>query len=282
MKIRDFKTAPLPFQGQKRFFVPQYEKALKEINEKQKITLIVDLFGGSGLLSHVAKRTLPDCQVIYNDFDGYTRRLRNIPRTNLLLNDIRELVTTEREKRILPEIKDKVINRIRAEEKTGFVDYITISTSLLFSANYVLNINELTKATLYNNIKQTEYLDCANEYLNGLDVLKQDYYLLFERYKNYPGVLFTIDPPYLSTDTTTYNSDKYWRLGDYLNVLRLLKDTNYVFFTSNKSSLIELCEWFTNNYNLHNPFHKAKTVRRKNTLTPNGSYTDIMIYKNKE
>ena len=34
---------------------------------------IVDVFGGSGLLSHTAKQLKPKATVIYNDFDGYTK-----------------------------------------------------------------------------------------------------------------------------------------------------------------------------------------------------------------
>ena len=72
-----YLTAPLPFQGQKRNFVGEFRAALSELNPAGEITTIVDLFGGSGLLSHTAKRHAPECRVIYNDFDGYRERLEN-------------------------------------------------------------------------------------------------------------------------------------------------------------------------------------------------------------
>ena len=37
-----------------------------------------------------------------------------------------------------------------------------------------------------------------------------------------------IDPPYLSTDVETYKM--YWRLTDYLDVLRVLKKHPFVYF----------------------------------------------------
>lgn len=43
-----FKTAPLPFQGQKRRFAGGYAVALSQLKAKQDIKIIVDLFGGSG------------------------------------------------------------------------------------------------------------------------------------------------------------------------------------------------------------------------------------------
>lgn len=49
-------SAPLPFRGQKRNFASRLRKALEPLND---ISLIVDCFGGSGLLSRVAKDAIP-------------------------------------------------------------------------------------------------------------------------------------------------------------------------------------------------------------------------------
>ena len=38
-------------------------------------TVFVDLFGGSGLLSHITKRCKPEATVIYNDFDNYHKQM---------------------------------------------------------------------------------------------------------------------------------------------------------------------------------------------------------------
>lgn len=58
-------SAPLPFVGQKRMFAKEFIKVLEQFPED---TVFVDLFGGSGLLSHIAKRSKPDATVVYNDF----------------------------------------------------------------------------------------------------------------------------------------------------------------------------------------------------------------------
>jgi hypothetical protein len=107
-----------------------------------------------------------------------------------------------------------------------------------------------------------------------------DYKELFDQYKDAPGVLFIVDPPYLSTDTGTYQSDKYWKLRDYLDVLNVLVDTNYIFFSSNKSSIIELCEWLEDNKNgFCNPFAQSVLNTQNVTLNKTASYTDLMLYK---
>lgn len=84
-----YKSAPLPFQGQKRRYIGEFRRVLGEIRDAR---IFVDLFGGSGLLSHVAKRERPDAMVIYNDFDGYRTRLDNIARTNALISKLRNIM----------------------------------------------------------------------------------------------------------------------------------------------------------------------------------------------
>ncbi len=67
--MKRYTQAPLPFQGQKRRFTKYFEKALDNYPDT---AIYVDLFGGSGLLSHVVKSKYPNAKVIYNDFDDYS------------------------------------------------------------------------------------------------------------------------------------------------------------------------------------------------------------------
>lgn len=277
-----FKTAPLPFQGQKRRFAGGFATALSELKTKQDVKIVVDLFGGSGLLAHIAKHIIPEAKVIYNDYDNYSQRLMNIDKTNKLLDDIRLLlVGIQRDKqRIDEERKIKILDCIAQADKDGYVDYITLSASLLFSAKYALTLEEFSKENFYNRVKASAYDFDPDEYLAGLDVVRVDYKELYNKYKDIPGVVFVVDPPYLSTDTSTYNSDKYWRLRDYLDVLNVLVDTNYIFFTSNKSSLIELCEWLDDNKKeFANPFARSVLNTQNVTINKTANYTDMMLYR---
>ena len=54
---RNYKCAPVPFMGQKRYFLRDFTEVLQQV--EGEIDTVVDLFGGSGLLSHTAKRGLP-------------------------------------------------------------------------------------------------------------------------------------------------------------------------------------------------------------------------------
>lgn len=272
---KNYTQAPLPFQGQKRKWNGEFKQALRHFDD---CNVFVDLFGGSGLLSHFTHTQRPDAVVIYNDFDGYHSRIANIPRTNALLADLRTMLQGYPDSKMIREpLRTAILERILEDERTGMVDYITLSSSLLFSMNYATSYEDLRKNTLYNNIRQTDYN--ADGYLDGIEVVRHDYRDLFNRWRGRPNVCFFIDPPYLSTDAATYTN--YWRLGDYLDVLHTLKDTNYFYFTSNKSSIVELCDWLEHNYDACNPF--AGAVRRETTsrMNYNSTYTDIMLFKHR-
>lgn len=273
-----YLSAPLPFVGQKRMFAKEFIKVLEQFNDK---TVFVDLFGGSGLLSHITKCKRPDATVVYNDYDGYRMRLQAIPQTNALLADLRDIAKNVlRHKPIKGEARECIFERIIQEERNaGYVDFITISSSLMFSMKYQLSVEGMRKETLYNNIRTTDYPLCP-DYLDGLTITSCDYKELYERYKDVSGVVFLVDPPYLSTEVGTYKM--YWRLSDYLDVLNVLRDKPFVYFTSNKSSIIELCEWIGNNKALGNPFKDCQKVEFNAHMNYSAKYTDIMLYKKQD
>ena len=273
-KQKLYLSAPLPFVGQKRMFAKEFIKVLEQFPEN---AVFVDLFGGSGLLSHIAKNQKPNAKVVYNDFDNYRYRLDAIPNTNALLADLRQYAEgIARHKAIEGEARERIFERLEQEQRTnGYIDFITISSSLLFSMKYVSSIEEMKKETLYNNIRKSAYQPCP-DYLQGIEVVSCDYKELFEQYKNTPNVVFLVDPPYLSTEVGTYNM--YWRMSDYLDVLTVLKEHAFVYFTSNKSSIVELCEWLGNNQTIGNPFARCRKVEFNATMNYNATYTDMMFY----
>ncbi|HAP94527.1 DNA adenine methylase [Epilithonimonas hominis] len=272
----NYVQAPLPFQGQKRRFLKPFKTALGSFPPD---AIYVDLFGGSGLLSHTVKQMYPDAKVIYNDFDSYSHRIENVDKTNALLSDIREICAYEpRKERLSEGLRSEIIGRISKE--SGFIDWVTISSSLLFSMNYITSFEQLKKEKFYNKVRLSNYV--TEGYLEGVDRVRKDYRDLFAEYRDHKNVVFLVDPPYLSTDCSTYSRPDYWKLSDYLNVLKTIEDTSYFYFTSNKSQIVELCDWMELNCYCRNPFEGSTTVTISTSLTYNASYEDIMIYKNNE
>ncbi|SCY94942.1 Site-specific DNA-adenine methylase [Flavobacterium caeni] len=261
--------------GQKRKFL----KKVKEIIvDHPADCTYVDLFGGSGLLSHTIKKSVPTARVIYNDFDNYRERLANIKQTNALLHDIRQIVTgLPKDKKIGANERCLILDRVRREEiEKGYVDFITVSSSILFSMKYVTSMAELERETLYNVVRESDY--DATGYLDGVEIECMDYKAMFEKYKGGQNVVWLVDPPYLSTETGTYKSS-YWKLKDYLDVLNVLDGTNYLYFTSNKSQIVELCEWIETRTATANPFYGATTSTMAVQMNHSAKYTDMLLFK---
>lgn len=272
--MKEYLSAPLPFVGQKRMFASEFKKILKQYPDD---AVYVDLFGGSGLLSHITKREKPDATVIYNDYDNYCKRLKNIPRTNQLLSDFRQIAAGLPRNKLIPkEVQMKIYGRIEKEEKIwGYVDYITLSSSLLFSMKYKTSLEGLKKESLYNHIRKSGY-QLPGDYLDGLIVTHEDYKDVFNRYKEIPNTVFLVDPPYLSTDVGTYTMN--WKLADYLDVLAILQAHPFIYFTSNKSQILELCDWMGKHPGMGNPFQNAAIATFNARMNYNAFYTDMMLY----
>ena len=271
----NYNQAPLPFQGQKRKFVKIFAEKIETLPDD---TIFVDLFGGSGLLSRAAKDTKPMCRVIYNDYDDYHLRIANIANTNKLIAEIRGITgSMPRFQRLSSDVKEKILTVIaKHEQDVGYVDYITISSSIMFSSKYVLSLNGLRKESFYNSVKKQDY-DRASDYLDGLEICKCDYMRLFDEFKNNEKAFFICDPPYLNTDVTTYKMN--WTLRDYLRVLNCLRASQFAFFTSEKSSLVELLEWLEDKFSYNNPLKKANEYRIRTTVNGTAGYEDIMLLK---
>lgn len=273
MNGKNYTSAPLPFMGQKRRFISDFKRAL---NNFQEATVFIDLFGGSGLLSHIAKQERPHVRVVYNDFDGYTIRLMNVAHTNAILQELRGIVADcPPEKKIPKDVCIQIFNLLEKSERNGFVDYVTLSSSLLFSMKYVTSLDELRKSTLYNCVRKSDYE--VSGYLSGVETVSVDYLQLFEQYKNDTGAVFFVDPPYLSTEVGVYNC--YWKLSNYLDVLKVLKDTSFFYFTSTKSNIEELLEWIEHNLNAENPLRGSTRCSLTAYTGNNVTFTDVMHYK---
>lgn len=239
------KTAPLPFTGQKRMFLRQFENILKDNipNDGEGFT-ILDVFGGSGLLAHNAKRILPKATVIYNDFDGYAERLTHINDTNRLRQELFEILKDEpRSAKLSNTAKAKVLDHIRKSADNGtFVDVQTLAGWLLFSGRQVANLDEfLAESTFYNRIVKTDYPN-ADGYLDGLTLECLDFEKLLQKYQNTPNCLLVLDPPYLCTAQGSYAMHGYFGMTKFLTLMHYVRPP-YVFFSSTRAELLDYMDY---------------------------------------
>lgn len=271
-KKKTYSTPPLPFRGNKRYFVKEFRKVLKNLKD---IDVVVDLFGGSGLLSRAAKDVLPHARVIYNDFDGYTKRLENIERTNEILDLIRPFVEgLETLKRVPDEKRKKILDVLSEQEEKGFVDYITLASGLLYSGQFATTLEQLSKHPFYNSLRSAPI--SAEGYLDGLEITCKDFRELFDEFKDKQNVLFILDPPYLQTDLDSYHNSDFWTLGETLDVVKMMMGSKFIFFTSDKSDIPELLDWLSENTSCFDFVKEAEIHKRTNFLDKIHHYEDYM------
>lgn len=155
------RKSPLPFQGQKKNFVNMF---IDEFNNFKDFDYVVDLFGGSGLLSQISyeiKRER-EYQVIWNDFDNFKERLDNMEKTNKIISQIKELLKDqERKTKIDDPIKVNKMKEIF--NNADYLDIITLASKYCFPLKFVKTKENLLSEKSYfinsiNEYKESDYL----------------------------------------------------------------------------------------------------------------------------
>ncbi|VEH67176.1 Uncharacterised protein [Rodentibacter pneumotropicus] len=159
---------------------------------------IIDTFGGSGLLSHVAKHIKPKARVIYNDFDGYAERVMHIDDTNRLRAKLYEkVVSLPIDAHLSDALKAEIVNEI--EKFDGYKDLNTLASWFLFSGSQAESFDDLYKLKFFNGVRKTDY-PRANGYLEGVEIIGESFHTLLPKFAGNPKALFVLDPPYICTN----------------------------------------------------------------------------------
>lgn len=276
--MKTFRKAPLPFIGQKRNVIRHFEYILnQQIADDGAGWTIVDVFGGSGLLAHVAKRLKPQAHVIYNDYDNYAERLSHIDDTNRLRSVLLQIIgDTPKNQRLSAEMRTDIIAAIHAFD--GYKDYITIATWLLFSGNTVKSGGDgMNKKTFWNHFNKNDY-EHADDYLHGLEVVTCCFSeLMTDCQQN--KTLWILDPPYLLTEQGNYKKETYFNLIDFAKMMRMIKPP-FILFSSTLSEMPKYIEFMLEyKENNHESFVGAEKIEFAAAVNYNKRYQDNIIYK---
>ncbi len=272
-KIR--KVPPLPFQGNKANGRKKFLEFLFKIVDGDNMTF-VDLFGGSFYLSYLVHKVFPNAKIICNDYDNYLERLKNINITNELLNKIREiLVNSEKMKKVDDNIKQRI--DVLLKDQNGYVDWVTLSASLLYSSKYTTNKEEFLERCYWNKICKKPYNEDISDYIEGIEFVHKDWSELFEEYAEKEDVIFIADPPYYKTSNFGYVG-KEWTLRDLLNTLEILKTAMFAYYTSNKSGLIEILDFMIDQGVEFNNFERF-VYKRRNISKDLYENTELILYR---
>ena len=277
--VVQFKQAPLPFVGQKRMFLKHFETILNEnIKGDGEGWTIIDTFGGSGLLSHAAKRLKPKARVIYNDFDGYAERLAHIDDINALRSQLFTVVgnATPKNKQMPKELKAECVKIIQAFD--GYKDLNCLASWLLFSGQQVATIDELFQNDFWHCIRQSDYPK-ADGYLDGVEIVRESFHTLLPKFADNPKALFVLDPPYLCTRQESYKQATYFDLIDFLRLVNITRPP-YIFFSSTKSEFVRFIEYMQEDkVDNWQAFDGVERIVVNASASYSGGYEDNMVFK---
>jgi site-specific DNA-adenine methylase len=243
--------APLPLLGNKRNWLKQ----ILEIDFSNK--MVLDLFGGTGLISHSIKQKYPTAHVIYNDYDHYTDRLKNIDK----LEQLRVVLSTELQhcahNTLLSESEHQRVTSIILNSNID--DFQTVGSWLLFSCRYANSIDDLLSSQLYNRIPIKPISQSIN-YLKDVIQVSGDFRQIMSKYADDVDIIIA-DPPYLSTQQCYFKESKkkiFFNLTDSVDLINLLRNRHVILFTSERSELEAL-------YNNQSDLKVTKIVTRKSS-----------------
>ena len=260
-------------------FLKHFETILNEnIKGDGEGWTIIDTFGGSGLLSHAAKRLKPKARVIYNDFDGYAERLAHIDDINALRSQLFTVVgnATPKNKQIPKELKAECVKIIQAFD--GYKDLNCLASWLLFSGQQVATIDELFQNDFWHCIRQSDYPK-ADGYLDGVEIVRESFHSLLPKFADNPKALFVLDPPYLCTRQESYKQATYFDLIDFLRLVNITRPP-YIFFSSTKSEFVRFIEYMQEDkVDNWQAFDGVERIVVNASASYSGGYEDNMVFK---
>ena len=276
--MANFHQAPLPFTGQKRNYIKHFKTILEDnIPNDGAGWTIVDAFGGSGLLSHHAKLVKPSARVVYNDYDGYARRLLAIPDTNRLRRQLADMLADVPRNSLIPAaIRAAIITLLNTFD--GFVDVACLQAWLLFSGQQAESLDDLCNKHMYNCIRRSDY-PCADGYLDGVDVVSQSYATLLPQFLAQPKALLVLDPPYVCTKQGAYRNAAYFGMVEFLRLMRLVRPP-FVMFSSTRSELPDYLNMLVaERMEGWDRFIGSEVIQVKAAVNKSCIYEDNLIYR---
>ena len=285
--------APLNFRGQKKNWRHEFTQFLSKMeevaNSKNKSVCVVDVFGGSGILSHWSKRLHPSFTVIYNDFDNYSDRLDHVHDVNLLIDELQKLFPLYRETHGRSKMSPSEVSKLHQFliDYKGRIDNCCLSSWIQFSGSEVRTLEELLDCDKhYFQIPKNHYNEEeVKHYLDDIVVIHEDASNYHKFKKNISSliptdllVLWLLDPPYLYTDKTGYNNS-YFKIDSSIDLINyFINEEYFIFFNSTKSAftdfLHKLKEFIPS---IKDDYERIDKIQKTNNHATNSEYALIRI-----
>ena len=294
-----FTSPPLPFNGNKRNWINYIKEQFKNYKIPQDV-VIVDLFGGSGLLSHLFAWLYPNNKVIYNDYDNYVDILNEetIKKINEITQWGRELMAEKgigKGGKISMEDKEIILQKFKEVLGDNWEENEKLKN--IICANFCFSGRNNFNGFLYNKLTIKEYFPGfkINDYiLDNIIIEHKDYNDLLSELKpdeKPDKYIFILDPPYLSTSKSFYAGERekdkdeegkeiYWGITKTCDVLDICIKFKTLLFESDRSEifpLIKIIERYSGKDNTFN--YKLSPQRKLGAHSNSNDYYIIFNFK---
>lgn len=262
--MKTYTRPPLPFQGNKyRWYRPIIDLAKR----LPRGATVVDVFGGSGFLSHVIKQARPDCRVIWNDYDDYMWRLHHIPETNVQIQEgLRILSGYPTLTRVVGEFGRELRDYFSAIDSQGRQDWLTISSRFAYPLDYWHTWDGGEGKLLYSHdTSDNSFIPySAAGYLAGVVRVREDWHTLCARVP--ANAVLILDPPYPDTDTGGYLSGA--AKNENIELLHMCGERPKAFFSTRKFANAVLDKAF---------FRRPVVLKRSTHSVAKNKWDEILI-----
>ena len=154
------------------------------------------------------------------------------------------------------------------KEYDDYIDWLTIGTKLTYSGSFINTSEKFNKAILYyNNLSPIN--DDISEYIKDISIVHYDWKELYFKYNNVKNVIFLVDPPYLNSNTTTYDGEQIDHKFLYDNIF--LNNNKFILFSLSDNKLLD--EYINDQYNIISI--KRKTL---NSTSSKSIKYELIIY----
>ena len=276
-----FKKPPLPFVGNKTKYVKYINKSLIPYLKNDIVndnTLFVDVFGGSGIISHVLAFNFPNNKIIYNDYDNYTQYLRrdNLIKLNKILHYLRNIFDNIVDDKITSEQNERehIFDKIKHHINKFFPNWENTYIKHWLDAQISFHGLGENNSILYNRVKKNDYdINIYNKYiLPNMKIIHKDYNIVFKQFDSLNNVIFILDPPYIDTYNMAYKGK--FAFSDTMLVLNFAFNHKSIYFESTNFKIMKYIK-----EQKEKKKFKYKLLQ-KSKFQINSSNTDYMIIFN--
>lgn len=256
-----YKSLPFSFSGHK---LRVCDIVSRNIALLGGVRGIVDVFGGSGILSANLKKDYPHLPIVYNDFDGDSRQFVHLEELEDAYCYFKEKLerfgfsATKRGDRGDRGDVGGVIECFLKNER-GYCDFVlgcvlkkcshpgacvTYKTESMYR-DYFLKCARMGRKMFFKNTIPKFKAVYFDRYLDGLDVRHADWRELLREFSG-SGYLFLCDPPYIQTEQGAYSGA--FHLKDVLDLIGALKHENVFYFCNNESGFFDVLKFVSGHY----------------------------------